>query len=181
VETPLSLELLHIECVQAPPDPAGIDYLTRLSVLQSLILGECKGMGRLLNSLAHGFLKCETATLHTLVIHQKMNIDQPFNIPLDALLAVVPALKTLSITAHKTERASMWYIRRNGATLSCLHLDHFPDFYDYIVVPNVDRYTTAEIGALGDSCSNIEELGINLFELGFDVVDLLQPFHVCDA
>jgi hypothetical protein len=119
--------------MKTPPDTAGFEYLTRLSVLQSLILGNCKGIGRLLNALAHGFLKCKTATLHTLVIHQATN-DQPFNIQLDALLAVVLALKTLSITAHKTERPLMRYIRRNGATLSCLHVDHFPDFHDYIVM-----------------------------------------------
>ena len=138
-ETPLNLEHLYIEHAQVPPDTTGIEHLTRFSVLQTLIVGDCDGMGRIFSLLAREFSKGETATLHTFVVHQTSeHLDQPFNNQLDALLAVVPALKTLSITVHKTGRPSMRYICRNGATLRCLHVNHFADFHHYVVAPSVD-------------------------------------------
>ncbi|KAI4912139.1 uncharacterized protein J4E92_010184 [Alternaria infectoria] len=181
------LDLRNIEIHSAFIEEQGDCFggMTNLSSLQSLLLSNCSDMPRTVQCLADEFLKCDKPALNSVIFRQLNGLEgeKPFNTEIEHFLEAVPTLETLCITTIKAMRPSIGSICRHGESLRYLHIDHFPNLYEYrgLYTGNVERYTPQELERLVASCPRIEALSLNLVDWDLGDYTAYDTFNVHDT
>jgi hypothetical protein len=188
MENLLELRSLKIHSMRIQKRKDSFGAFTHLNKLEFLLLSNCPKMAITIQSLAEEFLKCANSALKSLIIRQMRTIDggKSLDTELESLLEFIPTLETLCITAVQVDRPSIKSICRHGNTLRYLHVDHFPDLFNYTneVADTIERYNVEELEQLVSSCQNIEGLSLNLVDIdfaGINVGFLRDPFHICQT
>ncbi|KAG9194987.1 hypothetical protein G6011_00107 [Alternaria panax] len=162
----LELRSIEIHYTLIQEKESSFGGLTDLSKLEFLLLSNCPGIAVTIQSLTNELLKCGNPALKSLIIRQTdwLNPKEPYDTELESLLEAVPSLETLCITVTETNRPSVESICRNANTLRYLHVDQFPNLFDYTNedVDEIERYTPQELEQLVSACPDIEGLSLNL-------------------